>query len=669
MKWRVRRDRRIKLLLLGIAIIDKAEAPRRATRWLLCAALWSAALLSAPVAAAPATLEGTLETIVEDHAQAARTRHFLKTDKGRIELRFAKRSPALLSGARLRVSGELAGNVLALSDSGSSSLTVTATAPLPNTIGEQKVAVLLVNFHDDTSQPFTVAQAHDMVFNQTNAFMRENSFQTTWLTGNTFGWLTLPIAKTCLTGDIGDAAKLAANNAGANLAAYSRHVYMFPPNMSCGWSGVGTVGGTLSEAWINGAPALKVVAHEVGHNFGLQHSHSSDCDATALGPNCTIFEYGDVADTMGNVTASHFNAFQKERLGWLNSGAQPPIATVAASGLFSLGAYEAATAATKALKVLKSTDAATGANTWYYIEYRQAIGFDSGLATLYASNLVNGVLIRIATEGDRSSSYLLDMTPNTVPTFDHGDAALVPGQAFSDSAAGVTIVVTAIDANQATVSVTLGAPSGCVRVNPTVTVAGGGAAAAGTALTYSVGVTNKDSVACGASVFNLQSTLASGWNGTFATPGLALIPGASATTALTVTSAAGASAGSYAVGVKANHSASPANVGTASGSYVVAPSLATTVSTDKATYVANESVALSATVNSGGQPVANASVSFTILKPGGATVVRTATSNASGVASASYRLSRKDPKGAWQVQESASYQGSVASAIGGFAVQ
>lgn len=639
-------------------------------RRLVISLLVSALPTGAALAAQPVAVEGTLQVLVEDHPQFARTRHFLTTDHGRLELLFKAKAPALKSGARLRVRGSQTGMTLALSTSDSGSVSVMTSAPLLNTAGEQKVAVLLVNFTDDTSQPSTLAQANDVVFNQTSAFMRENSFQTTWLSGNVFGWLSLPIAKTCLTSTIADAAKQAAANAGVNLAAYTRFVYVFPPNMDCGWSGVGTVGGVPSDAWINGAPDLKVIAHELGHNLGVQHSHSSDCDATPLGPTCTIYEYGDVADVMGNVTASHFNASQKERLGWLNSGAQPSITTVGGSGTFAVGAYESATVDAKALKVLKSTDATNGAKTWYYIEYRRPIGFDAGLSTLYASNLVNGVLIRTSTDGDLNSSHLLDMTPNTVPTFDLGDAALVPGQAFTDAAAGVTITVTGIDANQATVGVTLSAPSGCVRANPVVAASGGAVAvAAGTPLSYSVTVSNSDNAACGASVFNLQSTVPTGWSGSFASPALSLMPGAAATTTLTVASAAGTSAGTYPVGAKATNSASPTNTGSASGSYVVAGALVTSVSSNQALYGSNDTVALTASVSSGGKPTANASVSFRIIKPNGTVVMQTATTKASGIASTSYRVARKDPKGSWQVQDSASYLGATANAATSFTVQ
>ena len=72
---------------------------------------------------------------------------------------------------------------------------------------------------------------------------------------------------------------------------------------------------------------------------------------------------------------------------------------------------------------------------------------------------------------------------------------------------------------------------------------------------------------------------------------------------------------------------------------------------------------------SGGKPVANASVKFTLAKPNGATLVLNATTDAAGIARATYRISRKDPTGNWQVRGDASLAGASASANSAFTVQ
>ncbi len=125
--------------------------------------------------------------------------------------------------------------------------------------------------------------------------------------------------------------------------------------MGCSWWGLGSVGGNPAlECLINGSLALTVVAHEMGHDFGLYHSHSWDCGAVVLGPTCTMTEYGDVLDIMGE-HAYHFNAFQKERLGWLAYGSSPPIKTVTSSGTYTIDPYESLGTVPKALKIPRGT--------------------------------------------------------------------------------------------------------------------------------------------------------------------------------------------------------------------------------------------------------------------------------------------------------------------------
>jgi Bacterial Ig domain/Gametolysin peptidase M11 len=417
-------------------------------------------------------VEGELEVMYEDYDQDSRLLYFLEAAGEQLSLHFAADPPTdLLTGAQVRVkgvqvdgalaleSGETSIETLALAPSSTSTATtatIATSAALPNTFGAQKTLVILVNFQDNTTQPYTVSDARSVVFGETSDFLYENSYQQTWLTGDVAGWYTIPFTSTvCDISSIATYAQAAASAAGFNLAAYTHYVYAFPQN-ACGGEGMGTLGGNPSQVWINGSGmSLKVVSHELGHSFGLYHAHSLECGTSVLGTGCSLYEYGDRFDTMGNTFAGHYNAFQKERLGWLDYGVSPAITTVQASGLYTIEPLEATGASPKALAILKSTDPTTGQQTWYYVEYRQALGFDAFLAT--NSNMLNGIVVHTGSPSNGDSSTLLDMTPasGSQNWSDWSDPALDVSLSFSDPTAGVTLTLLSVDGATASISVTL----------------------------------------------------------------------------------------------------------------------------------------------------------------------------------------------------------------------
>ncbi|MFZ3204835.1 MAG: Ig-like domain-containing protein [Pseudomonas sp.] len=432
-----------------------------------------------------------------------------------------------------------------------------------NTVGEQRTLVMMVNFQDAPSnKPWTSADMQALMDNQVSAFYKEVSYNQTWLKTTVFGWQTLATSSSsCDRTAITNLADQAATAAGHNVASYDRLIYVFPQTSSCGWGGLGTVGGKPSRVWVNGKLKASTYTHELGHNLGLYHSHDLDCGSASMGSNCTVSEYGDTADTMG-LGNGHFNAYQKDRLGWFGNN----IATVTASGTYRLAPHEFIGNQPLALKALKSTDPSTGAKTWYYLEYRQAIGLDSGLSFYEGSggNLHKGVSIHSAVDLNGNTSYMLDMTPASAAWY---DAALVPGARFSDSATGISVTTLSASASEALVDVSLGAEQ-CTQANPTVslTASSDNWVTAGTAVSYSLTVTNRDGGSCGSRSFSLSAGVPSGWSKSLSKSALSLAPGASASATLTVTSASGATAAIYDISASA---VSGNNSATATAAYVV----------------------------------------------------------------------------------------------------
>jgi len=641
-------------------------------------------------------IEGVLEHLHEDSPTGSRDFYFVESTAGeRLSLHFAADPPKhLLTGAQIRVRGIRIGQTLEL-DSGSTSVQTTSALPatsgtsaavLPNTFGAQRTLIILINFQDNATQPYTPDYARGVVFGTISNFFQENSYGQTWLAGDVVGWYTIPLSSTtCVSGDIATHAEAAATVAGVNLSAYTRRVYAFPSNAACAFAGSATVGGNPSRAWINGAAnmSLETLGHELGHGLGLLHSHSLVCDGTTMTGTCSTLGYGDGLDIMGWSASGHFNAFQKERLGWLNYGVSPPITTVTASDTYPLVPYEPTDSNPKALKLLKRTDPATGAREWYYVEFRQAIGFDGYLASvggpyqLLSSNILNGVQIRWGSESSTDSSRLLDMTPGSVDPFTGtvdlytNDPALTVGNSFSDPDAGVTLTVASVDASGASVSVALTPPT-CPRANPTMAVSPTSQTVpAGTSVTYAVSVTNNDGGGCAASSFSLKTTVVlTGWTASFAASTLALSPGSSASTTLTLTSPASAT-NSFTFPVVVTNSANASYQATSSVGYVIGTTdttLNVSVSTDKPSYTGGQTVSVIARASSGGSPVSNASVTFTMTKSNGIVVSQTATTDSTGSAVGKFRLKNHDPAGGYKARADAAKAPLAGSAATSFTV-
>jgi hypothetical protein len=374
--------------------------------------------------------------------------------------------------------------------------------------------------------------------NVTNNFYKENSFNQAWLTGvkdvtksaDVTDWMTIPALAdgSCSYWTWASQAKTAAANAGYNLSNYTNYIYAFPSTgTGCNWWGLGTVGGNPAEAWVNGRFALRIAAHELGHNFGLYHSRSMSCASES----CTTSEYGDIYDVMGSSNSWHFNAFQKSRLGWLNYNILPPITFVSTSGIYTIAPYETNDTRPKALQILKSS----GVNkTYYYVEYRAGLGFDSGTPV---------VIIHSGNPADANSSYLWDLDQITTVS----DWILDVGQKYEDETAGVSIANLFQDSSGAQIEVTL-SPAACVRNNPSFTILPLSTSLfAGQSAFFKYTLTNNDTESCPSSNFSIIPSLPNGFSQSPLPINYTLLPGESVSGSFIISIATNTVPSSYSV--------------------------------------------------------------------------------------------------------------------------
>jgi len=293
----------------------------------------------------------------------------------------------------------------------------------PDPYGPRRIATILLTWEGAGGISNAVGEA-DMYTGEksTNVFYGENSYGKETMTGRVFGPYTIDQPASCNATAIANAAQAVFVERGHRLEDWEQIMYYFPGVSGCGWSGLASVGSVeypARDSWYNGSFGCVVRNQELGHNYGMGHSHAYSCpegvvlDAEA----CSHVEYGDPYDPMGGGCA-HINAVQKGFMGWLEgcnflNGTQ--------DGLYNVAPLELPCNGTQALRV------PTSDGRWYYLEYRAPIGeFDLSLS--------GGVIAHVA--GDINnfgpSPYILDL----------GLGGLMQeGDSFTDPEGGVTFTV------------------------------------------------------------------------------------------------------------------------------------------------------------------------------------------------------------------------------------
>src|SRR5208282_4644373 len=370
--------------------------------------------------ASPRQVHGTLVVFHKDYFAEGRGEYGLGVHDGAAQmtpLNVAVIPDVLRPGMTVNASGTTAADG---QSPDATQITILASAPAQAAVAAgvtttNTVLVIPIKFADSAAgDPFTPA-AIDQVMRtnaaSTAAYYNEVSYgqqalnitvacKTTQPSGcaaNTEvgGWL-LSSSATPASCDFTTMASLgdaAATAAGYTIGNYNNRFYVLPSISACGWAGLAYIGYPY-QSWSNGYNALWVYGHELGHNFTLYHAGSLNCTPQVIGGSCSVNEYGDRFDVMGNNSTAgqqmHFNAAQKSILNWIP--ASSVVTHTGGMATYTLSPLESGGQSTYAVKIPVAADS----NRTYWIEYRQPIGFDSGLSA-YPNN---GAIIHVSSPFD-----------------------------------------------------------------------------------------------------------------------------------------------------------------------------------------------------------------------------------------------------------------------------
>ena len=225
-------------------------------------------------------------------------------------------------------------------------------------------------------------------------------------------------------------ARAAALAAGYDEANYDRVGVVFSslgsiPSSQITYGGLGEVIGKYF--WVNGEYDLRVVAHEIGHNYGLMHANLWQVsDGNPISPAGTSIEYGDIFDVMGSGSTYQyeFTHWNKSILQWIPDTS---VTLASTAGTYRVYRFDGGTATNlsnaRALKIVRDS------TRDYWIGYRRGTtnaSLDGGAYVLWGYNT-------------NQQGNLLDMTtPGVNPSGTH-DEGLALGATFTDSVAGITI--------------------------------------------------------------------------------------------------------------------------------------------------------------------------------------------------------------------------------------
>jgi len=330
--------------------------------------------------------------------------------------------------------------------------------------GPQKTIAILVEFADIKHAKLQT-EIDNLIFGKMNSYWREVSYENIHITGSTTSWYTISYNMSYFGADVskpGDEPNskiliqlaVQASNKDVNFSGYQHITIVHAGNnqavsspsemtddiWSAHWKGLKVAtndGVTITHAIIiSENDGLGAYAHEFGHSLGLPDLYDKTGAQTYVGD----WSLMDTGCQLGKEKRdwsfpSHLEAWSKIMLGWLTPIVVSPPPHGLIQSLYPI-------ASPSGPHVVKITLTST---TYYLIELRRKIGFDSSLPN-------EGLLVTLIDETKKTGEGIVRVISRNAANMTLDDAVFYVGQSFNDTSNNVFVyALSASDSSVVTV--------------------------------------------------------------------------------------------------------------------------------------------------------------------------------------------------------------------------
>jgi len=327
--------------------------------------------------------------------------------------------------------------------------------------GPQPWVSILCKFSDVEDEPRNLTYFQDMYANEVGGlddYWRKQSYNKINIVGSTaVDWVDLPEPQTfyvptpgsgtdsnrsAIFDDCTEAADPFVDFSNDGSGGFSGINMMLNESLDCcAWGGsrFATLDGiskswrtTWNPPWAFGQAAI--IAHEMGHGFGLPHSNNFDGDSDPYDSPYDVMSAAtrnSINDSVYGRQGKHHTAYHKERLDWFEESEVIEV-TVDGSATVTIDAMALAT--TSNYRMVRIPIPET--NDWYTVETRKRIGYDANLPG-------DAVIISYIDTNRSQPAWTVDTDSPPANFADNEGSMLRVGEVFVDPGGIITVKVDA----------------------------------------------------------------------------------------------------------------------------------------------------------------------------------------------------------------------------------